>query len=50
MVMPVTPFIGMSLSNQKSFGERPGTISAFSLSGNILPILFSLFQFHKYDL
>lgn len=46
MVMPVTPSIGMSLSNQKSFGARLGTVSAFSLSGSIVAYVFIFLGFN----
>ncbi len=46
MVMPVTPSIGMSLSNQESFGARLGTISAFSLSGSIVAYIFIFLGFN----
>jgi MFS family permease len=46
MVMPVTPSIGMSLSNQESFGARLGTVSAFSLSGSIIAYVFIFLGFN----
>lgn len=46
MVMPVTPSIGMSLSNQESFGARLGTISAFSLSGSIIAYVYIFLGFN----
>ncbi len=46
MVMPVTPSIGMSLSNQESFGARLGTISAFGLTGSIIAYIFIFVSFN----
>ncbi len=46
MVMPVTPSIGMSLSNQESFGARLGTVSAFSLSGSIIAYVYIFIGFN----
>lgn len=46
MVMPVTPSIGMSLSNQESFGARLGTVSAFSLSGSIIAYVYIFLGFN----
>ena len=46
MVMPVTPSIGMSLSNQESFGARLGTVSAFGLSGSILAYVYIFVGFN----
>lgn len=46
MTMPVTPSIGMSLSNQKSFGARLGTVSAFTLSGSIIAYIYIFLGFH----
>lgn len=46
MVMPVTPSIGMSLSNQESFGSRLGTVSAFSLSGSIVAYVYIFLGFN----
>lgn len=46
MVMPVTPSIGMSLSNQESFGSRLGTVSAFGLFGSIIAYVFIFLGFH----
>lgn len=46
MVMPVTPSIGMSLSNQESFGARLGTISAFTLSGSIIAYVYIFLGFN----
>ncbi|HVI40670.1 MAG TPA: MFS transporter, partial [Anaerovoracaceae bacterium] len=46
MVLPVTPSIGMSLSNQESFGARLGTISAFSLFGSIVAYVFIFLGFN----
>ncbi len=46
MVMPVTPSIGMSLSNQESFGARLGTISAFGLSGSIIAYVYIFLGFN----
>jgi len=46
MVMPVTPSIGMSLSNQESFGARLGTISAFGLSGSIIAYIYIFLGFN----
>lgn len=46
MVMPVTPSIGMSLSNQESFGARLGTISAYSLFGSIAAYIFVFLGFN----
>lgn len=46
MVMPVTPSIGMSLSDQGSFGARLGTVSAFGLSGSIVAYVFIFLGFH----
>lgn len=46
MVMPVSPSIGMSLSNQESFGARLGTVSAFSLSGSILAYVYIFVGFN----
>lgn len=46
MIMPVTPSIGMSLSDQESFGSRLGTISAFGLSGSILAYIFVFIGFN----
>ncbi len=46
MVMPVTPSIGMSLSNQESFGARLGTISAFGLTGSIIAYVYIFVGFN----
>ncbi len=46
MAMPVTPSIGMSLSNQGSFGARLGTVSAFGLSGSIVAYLYIFLGFN----
>ncbi|PYG90291.1 hypothetical protein LY28_00172 [Ruminiclostridium sufflavum DSM 19573] len=46
MVMPVTPSIGMSLSNQEAFGARLGTISAFTLSGSIIAYVYIFIGFN----
>lgn len=46
MIMPVTPSIGMSLSNQESFGSRLGTVSAFSLSGSIIAYVYIFLGFN----
>lgn len=46
MVMPVTPSIGMSLSNQESFGARLGTVSAFGLSGSIIAYIYIFLGFN----
>lgn len=46
MVMPVTPSIGMSLSNQESFGSRLGTVSAFGLFGSIVAYIFIFLGFN----
>lgn len=46
MVMPVSPSIGMSLSNQESFGARLGTVSAFSLSGSIIAYVYIFLGFN----
>ncbi|RCX17922.1 hypothetical protein DFR58_10690 [Anaerobacterium chartisolvens] len=46
MTMPVTPSIGMSLSNQQSFGARLGTVSAFGLSGSILAYIYIFVGFN----
>ena len=46
MVMPVTPSIGMSLSNQEAFGARLGTISAFGLSGSIIAYVYIFLGFN----
>lgn len=46
MVMPVTPSIGMSLSNQESFGARLGTVSAFGLSGSIIAYVYIFLGFN----
>jgi MFS family permease len=49
MIMPVTPSIGMNLSNQESFGARLGTISAFGLFGSIIAyvLIFLGFNYMK---
>lgn len=46
MIMPVTPSIGMSLSNQESYGARLGTVSAFSLSGSIIAYVYIFLGFN----
>jgi len=46
MVMPVTPSIGMSLSHQKSYGARLGTVSAFGLSGSIIAYVYIFIGFN----
>lgn len=46
MVMPVTSSIGMSLSNQESFGTRLGTISAFGLFGSIIAYVYIFLGFN----
>ena len=46
MIMPVTPSIGMALSNQESFGARLGTVSAFSLSGSIIAYVYIFLGFN----
>ncbi len=46
MVMPVTPSIGMSLSNQEAFGSRLGTVSAFGLFGSIFAYIFIFIGFN----
>lgn len=46
MIMPVTPSIGMSLSNQESFGARLGTVSAFGLTGSIIAYVFIFLGFN----
>ena len=46
MIMPVTPSIGMSLSNQESFGSRLGTVSAFGLSGSIIAYIYIFLGFN----
>jgi MFS family permease len=46
MVMPVTPSIGMTLSNQDSYGARLGTISAFGLSGSIAAYIYIFIGFN----
>ena len=46
MVMTVTPSIGMSLSNQESFGARLGTVSAFSLTGSIMAYVYIFLGFN----
>jgi MFS family permease len=46
MTMPVTPAIGMSLSNQNAFGSRLGKISAFSLSGSVCAYIYIFLGFH----
>ena len=46
MVMTVTPSIGMSLSEQGSFGSRLGTVSAFGLCGSIAAYVFIFLGFN----
>ena len=46
MIMPVTPSIGMSLSDQESFGSRLGTVSAYTLSGSIFAYVFVFLGFN----
>lgn len=46
MVMPVTPSIGMSLSKPEEFGNRLGTVSAFSLYGTIVAYIFIFVGFN----
>jgi MFS family permease len=46
MIMTVTPSIGMTLSEEKSFGARLGTVSAFSLSGSIIAYIYIFLGFH----
>ena len=46
MVLPVIPSIGMSLSNQESFGTRLGTVSAFGLVGSIAAYVFIFLGFN----
>ena len=46
MIMPMTPSIGMSLSDQKSYGARLGTISAFALSGSIVGYIIVFLGFN----
>jgi hypothetical protein len=45
MIMTVTPSIGMTLSEEKSFGARLGTVSAFSLSGSIIAYIYIFLVF-----
>ncbi len=46
MVMPVTPSIGMNLSNQDSYGSRLSTVSAFGLFGSIAAYIFIFVGFN----
>ncbi len=46
MIMPVTPSIGMSLSDPESFGSRLGTVSAYGLSGSIVAYVFIFLGFN----
>lgn len=46
MIFPVTPSIGMSLSNRAEYGSRLGRISAYSLSGTIAAFLFIFVGFN----
>ncbi|NTV90011.1 MAG: MFS transporter [Clostridiales bacterium] len=46
MNMPVTPSIGMSLSNQAVFGSRLGRISAFSLFGSVGAYIYIFLGFN----
>ncbi len=46
MVMPVSPSIGMALSEQKSYGSRLGTVSAFGLFGSIIAYVFIFIGFN----
>jgi MFS family permease len=46
MVMPVSPSIGMSLSDEKSYGSRLGTLSAFTLIGGIAAYVFIFLGFN----
>ncbi len=46
MVMPVSPSIGMALSEQKSYGARLGTVSAFGLFGGIIAYVFVFIGFN----
>ncbi|MDD3167842.1 MAG: MFS transporter, partial [Eubacteriales bacterium] len=46
ILLPITPSIGMSLSNRNAFGARLGTISAFGLLGSIIAYTYILLGFH----
>lgn len=46
ILIPVTPSIGMNLSNREVFGARLGTISAFGLFGSIIAYAYILLGFH----
>lgn len=46
MIMPVTPSIGMSLSDPKSYGDRLGTVSAFTLAGSVASYVFVFLGFN----
>ncbi len=46
MVMPVTPSIGMALSDRQSYGSRLSTASAFSLFGSIAAFVFVFLGFN----
>jgi MFS family permease len=46
ILIPVTPSIGMSLSNMESFGSRLGTVSAFGLFGSIAAYIYIFLGFH----
>ena len=46
ITMPVTPSIGMSLSEKKSYGARLGKISAFGLSGGIVAYVYIFLGFN----
>ena len=46
ILIPVTPSIGMSLSNRESFGNRLGTVSAFGLFGSIAAYVYIFLGFH----
>jgi MFS family permease len=46
MIMPVTPSIGMSLSDPKSYGDRLGSVSAFTLAGSVASYVFVFLGFN----
>ena len=46
ILIPVTPSIGMSLSNMESFGSRLGTVSAFGLFGSIAAYVYIFLGFY----
>ena len=46
IIMPVSPSIGMSLSEEKSFGARLGKISAFGLFGGIIAYVYIFVGFN----